>query len=396
MTGTTHTIRHLGHRGDGVAAGPVFVPRALPGEVVAGEVLGDRIPAPRIVKPSPDRVSPPCPHFRRCGGCALQHASDGLVAGWKADRVRDALAGRGIEADIAAVHTSPPQSRRRAALTGRKTKKGALVGFHAAGSHDLVAIPDCRLLHPALMAALPVLEALTRAVAPRGGAVGLHVTATATGVDLAVTGAKAADLSAFAPSFARITVEGEVAAQSVRPEIVLGPARVVPPPGAFLQATAEGEAALVAAVAGVVGPARRVADLFAGLGTFALPLSVGARVEAWEGDAALVEALGAARAPGVQPVAARRRDLFREPLTAEELAGFDAVVIDPPRAGAAAQVATLAGADVGAVASVSCDPATFARDAAALVAGGWRMGPVSVVDQFRWSPHVEMVAGFTR
>ena len=394
------TVRHLGHRGDGVADGPVFVARALPGEVVDGTAEGGRIAAPRILAPSPDRVAPPCPHFRRCGGCALQHASDGAVAAWKVDRVRRALAGRGIAADVALAHTSPPGTRRRAALAGRKTKRGATVGFHAAASAELVAIPDCRLLHPSLMAALPALERLTRLAAPRGGAVGLHVTATETGVDLAVTGAKAvapAALAPFADAFARITWDGEPALQSVRPVLRLSGVAVEPPPGAFLQATAEGEAALCEAVAAFLGDAARVADLFAGLGTFALPAARRARVDAWEGDATLVAALDrAGRAPGLRAVRARRRDLFRDPLTVAELAAYDAVAIDPPRAGAAAQVAALARADVARIAFVSCDPETFARDAATLVAGGWTMGPVAVVDQFRWSPHVEMVAPFRR
>lgn len=394
------TVRRLGHLGDGVADGPLYAARTLPGEVVAGEVVDDRIPAPRILTPSPSRVAAPCPHFRRCGGCALQHASDGFVAAWKVDRVRAALARRGIEAEVALAHVSPPGTRRRAGLSGRRTKKGATVGFRAAGSHEVVAIPDCRLLHPDLMAALPALGRLTRAVAPRGGTVRLHATATETGVDLAVEGAKAlvpGDVAPFADAFARIVIDGEPAVMAARPMLRLAGAPVAPPPGAFLQATAEGEDALQAAVAAILGGAGHVADLFAGLGTFALRLARAARVTAFEGDAALVAALAAvAPAAGSRPVEARRRDLFRDPLSADELSAFDGVVIDPPRAGAAAQVATLARADVGRVAFVACDPSTFARDAATLVAAGWRMGAVAVIDQFRWSPHVEVVAGFAR
>ena len=394
-------IRRLGRDGDGVADGPVFVPRTLPGEAVGGARAGGRISEPRILRPSPDRVAPPCPHFRRCGGCALQHASDAFVEGWKVARVRESLARVGIEAVVALAHVSPPNARRRAALKGRKTKRGALVGLHAAGSHDLVAIPDCRLLCPEIVAALPALEGLTRALAPRGAELGLHVTSTETGLDLAVAGAKAVEPAALAPwadRFARITVDGEPALLAARPAIRIGPALVEPPPGAFLQATAEGERALQALVGRIVGDAARVVDLFAGLGTFALPLARRARVEAWEGDPALVEALGraAARAPGLRPVTARRRDLFRDPVPTDALKGADAAVIDPPRAGAAAQMAALAGSEVGRIASVSCDPDSFARDAGLLVAAGWRMGPVAVVDQFRWSPHVEVVAEFRR
>ena len=390
MTHAPIRVERLDARGDGVA-GDLVLPRTLPGEGVDAEG--------RILRPSPDRVAAPCPHFRRCGGCALQHASDAFVAGWKVARVRDALARQGVEAEAALAHVSPPASRRRAALKGRKTKKGATVGLHAARSHDLVAIPDCRVLRPEIVAALPSLERLTRAVAPRGGEIGLHVTVTEIGLDLDVTGAKdvaPAKFAPFAADFARIAWNGEVLLQSAVPEIALGPARVVPPPGAFLQATEEGQAALVAAVTAALAGAGRVADLFAGLGTFAFPLALGAPVDAWEGAAPQVAALahGARRAPGTRPVSARRRNLFKDPLTPEELARYDAVVVDPPRAGAAAQMAALARSGVARVASVSCDPGTFARDAAALVSAGWRIGPVSVVDQFRWSPHIELVATF--
>ena len=387
-------VTHLNARGEGVA-GDLTLPRTLPGEVV------DPGPPPRILTPSSDRVAPPCPQFRRCGGCALQQASDAFVAAWKADRVRVALARHGIEGEIAAVRTSPANARRRAALKGRKTKKGAMVGLHAARSHDLVAIPDCRILIPPIIDALPALERLTRLAAPRGGEIGLHLTATEAGLDLSVTGAKpmdARDLAGFAEDFSRISWNGEPMLQSVAPTLRLGPAHVVPPPGAFLQATAEGEAALVAAVAGGLDGADRIADLFAGLGTFAFPLALRAPVDAWEGAPDLVDALaaGARHAPGCRPVVARRRDLFREPLTTEELAPYDAVVIDPPRAGASAQVAELARSGVARAAHVSCNPATFARDAATLLAGGYVMGPITVVDQFRWSPHVELVATFVR
>ena len=412
MTDGPFTIARLDAAAQGVAPGPdgpIRIARALPGEVVTGIVAGVRIADPRILEPAPERVAPPCPHFRRCGGCALQHASDAFVAGWKARRVTDALRAAGVAGRVGTVRTSPPRSRRRAALKGRKTKKGALVGLHAARSHDLVAIPDCRLLHPDLMAVLPDLEALTRRAAPRGGEIGLHVTRTATGVDLSVTGAKAADdalLPDLARAFARVTWNGAPLTMTARPEIVLGPARVAPPPGAFLQATASGEAALRAAVrdivfgteAGADAHAGPIGDLFAGLGTFALDLARDAPVTAWEGDGAALDALAAAHraTPGLRPIATRRRDLFRDPVRAEEMVGLRAAVVDPPRAGAAAQFAELARSDLSVIAAVSCDPDTFARDAAILTEAAWRMGPVAVVDQFRWSAHVELVAGFRR
>ena len=397
-----HHIERLGRRGDGIAGGPVYAARTLPGEIVTGTVEGDRIAAPKIATPSPDRVTPPCAHFKRCGGCAVQHASNAFVAGWKVGIVRDALARAGLEADIAGIETSPHASRRRAALSGRKTKKGAEVGFHVRAGAEIVAIPDCRVLSPAILAALPALERVARMAAPRGAEVGLHVTATRTGIDLSVTGARAfepAMLTDLAQTdLARITWNGEAVLQRSPPRIALGSATVTPPPGAFLQATGEGEAALVRAVTGILEGAARVVDLFAGLGTFTFPAARTAAIHAVEGDGALLAALteGANHATGLKSVATETRDLIRNPLLTDELARFDAAIVDPPRAGAEAQVAELARSAVATIAFVSCDATTFARDAATLVAAGWRMGPVTVVDQFRWSSHIETVAPFTR
>lgn len=397
----TLVVERLGAGGDGVA-GEAFVARALPGETVEGPVSEGRMDAPRILAPSPDRVAPPCPHFRRCGGCALQHASDAFVAGWKAGRVRGALAARGLDAAVASVATSPPRSRRRAALTGRRTKKGAVVGFHVRRSDEVVAIPACTLLLPEIVKRLPVLEAVTRLAAPRGGAVGLHVTWSEAGLDLVVSDAKPATPETLAEiaalDLARVAWNGEPLTLARAPARSVGPATLVPPPGAFLQATDHGEAALAALVLDATDGATRVADLFAGCGTFALRLAARARTDAFEGDGALVAAMRAAAdtAPALKPLAATARDLFRDPLAEAELAPYGAVVIDPPRAGAQAQAARLAASAVPVVAHVSCNPATFARDARVLVDGGYRMGPIAVVDQFRWSPHVELFARFDR
>lgn len=400
------TIARLGHRGDGVTEDGLFAPRTLPGEVIEGVAEGGRIAAPRILLPSPDRVRPPCPHFRTCGGCALQHASDGYVARWKEDVVRAALTGVGLSAPFRPMHTSPPASRRRATLAGLRTKGGALVGFHARASDTLVPVPDCHLLHHDLMAALPALAALTTLGATRKGELALSVTRSEDGADVQVRGGKPLtpalhqDLAACANdhALARLAWEDEVIAQHAPPRQIMGRAQVVPPPGAFLQATAEGEAALVAAVRDAVGGAMRLADLFAGCGTFALPLAEGAEVLAVEGDAAMIAALGAGwrGASGLRRINSITRDLFRRPLLAAELLGLDAVVIDPPRAGAAAQIAELAGSGVPVIAHVSCNPATFARDAQTLVSAGFRLDWVQVVDQFRWSAHVELAARFSR
>lgn len=405
------TIERLGYLGDGIAhspefSGPVFAARVLPGEVVEGEVAGDRITAPRILTPSPDRVRPPCPHYKSCGGCALQHASDAFVADWKAQIVRRALAARGIEAQPEGIETSPARARRRAVFSARRTKGGVLIGFHAPKSDIITSIPECHLLHPDLLAAMPTLEALVLEGASRKSTLRLNVALSDGGPDVAVTGGKPLDpqletsLATLAGQhgLARLSWEGETIALVEPPVQIFGRARVAPPPGAFLQATKEGEAALLAGVRETVAGAKKVADLFAGSGTFTLPLAEAAEVHAVEGEAAMLAALdlGWRQAQGLKRVTTEIRDLFRRPLLPDELKPFDAVVIDPPRAGAEAQFAELAGAQVSRIATVSCNPVTFARDAALLIAGGFRLERLTVVDQFRWSTHVELVAGFSR
>jgi len=400
------TIERLGHQGDGIAPGPVFVPGTLPGEVVEGEISGGVMAAPKIVTPADTRVKPPCRHAKACGGCALQHASDDFVAGWKVDVVRKALGAQGIDTEFRPIETSPRQSRRRATFAARRTKKGTLVGFHGRASDTIVEIPDCQLLRPELMAALPVIEAFLTEAASRKGTLAVTVTLSVVGLDVAVTGGKPLDgplqmvLAQLTEThrLARLTWEGEVIALREPPAQRFGAAQVVPPPGAFLQATEEGEAALLAATQEIVGDARRVVDLFAGCGTFSLPLAERAEVHAVEGDRAMTAALEAGwrKAQGLKRVTTEARDLFRRPLMPDELKRFDAVVLDPPRAGAEAQVEELAAAKPPVIAYVSCNPVTFARDAARLIAAGYRLSWVQVVDQFRWSTHVELVGSFTR
>ena len=407
----TYTIERLGHLGHGIASGPqgpLYVPGVLPGEVVEGDPAGDRLENLRIVTPSVDRVKPPCPHARACGGCQLQHASDSFVAGWKRDVVANALTAQGLAADGLrdGVATSPPRSRRRATVAARKTKGGALVGFHARGSDVIIPVPGCILLHPSLMALFPAVEALAVAGGSRSQALAVTLTHSLTGPDVRVEGGKPLDaalrmdLARLAERFAlaRLTWGDETVALRAMPEQAFGPARVQMPPAAFLQATDAGEAMLVRAVKQALIPQKRVADLFAGMGTFALPLAETAEVAAYEGEAAVVAALDkAARAtPGLKRIAAEKRDLFRRPLEPDELRGLTGVVIDPPRAGAEAQVQRLAASAVPVIAMVSCNPATFARDARILLAGGYALEWVQVVDQFRWSHHVELVARFHR
>ncbi len=401
----SRVIDRLGHQGDGIAEGPVFVPRTLPGEVIEGIVVGDRVDAPRILTPSPDRVTPPCRHYKSCGGCALQHASDAFVARWKTGVVKAALTARGLTTEIRGIATSPANSRRRATFTGRRTKKGALVGFHGPRSDVLTEIPGCHLLTPALLAARPALEALVIAGGSRKSELRLTVTEARAGVDVAVSGGKPLNLAletelaglAGTHGLSRLSWSGEVITMAAPPVQMFGTAPVVPPPGAFLQATREGEAALLAAVREAVGTAKHVIDLFSGSGTFSLPLAARASVHAVESEGAMLAALDAGwrGSQGSHAVSTETRDLFRRPLLPDELKA-DAVVIDPPRAGAEAQVETLAASDVPRIAMVSCNPVTFARDAEILTKAGYRFDWLVVVDQFRWSPHVELAACFTR
>ena len=403
---TEYTIERLGHRGDGIAAGPVYVPASLPGEVVSGDLAGDRLTNVKILTPSVARVRAPCRHFKSCGGCALQHASDDFLRDWKVQVVAEALNAHGLSGEVAMLATSPANSRRRATLAGRRTKKGAIVGLHGRASGTLVEIPGCTLLHADLLAARPCLEALTLAGASRKGEISLAVTQSDAGVDVAVSGGKPltsaleVTLAGLASHFdlARLTWDDEVIATRRKPAQGFGQAQVVPPPGAFLQATQQGQAALVAAVTQGVGLAGSVLELFAGCGTFSLPLAQQATVHAVEGEAQMLAALdhGWRHGVGLKQVTTEVRDLFRRPFLASEINTYDAVVLDPPRAGAAAQVGELAKADVATIVYVSCNPVTFARDARLLVEAGFAIATIGVVDQFRWSPHVELVTVLSR
>ncbi len=400
------TIQRLGHLGEGIAAGPIYVPTALPGEVVEGEVIRDRMTTARIVTPSSNRVKPPCPHFKSCGGCSLQHASDDFVAQWKVDVVRKALSAQGLSAEITGIHTSPPRSRRRATFSTRRRKKGAIVGLHARASDIIIEIPNCQLLHPDLMAAIPALEELTVTGGSRKGDISFIVTRSKVGADVAAMGGKPLDASlrvALADlveryQLARLTWGEELIAERQSPTQEFGTAQVLPPPGAFLQATDDGEAALIRAVRAIIGSSRRVVDLFAGCGTFALPVAEQAEVHAVEGETAMLAALdrGWRHATGLKRITTETRDLFRRPLIAEEFKHLEAAIIDPPRAGAEAQTVQLAASGIGQIAAVSCNPVTFARDAKILTDAGFALDGIEVVDQFRWSPHVELVAGFSR
>ncbi len=406
---TRATIERLGHQGDGIASGPLFAPRTLPGEIVTGVVQGQSLTDIRIEQPSEHRVQAPCRHYKSCGGCQLQHVSDDFVAQWKTDIVRNALLSRGLETEFRPILTSPAHSRRRATIAVKRTKKGAMAGFHGRASDVITEIPDCHLLAPDLMAALPMAEDLAIIGASRKAPLSVTITTSEVGLDVLVRNGKPLDgplriqlaQAVERHKLARLTWDDEPLGMEQPPTQKFGVARVCPPPGAFLQATPEGEAALVSAVRDAVGGARRIVDLFAGAGTFSLPLATGAEVHAVEGEREMMQALeqGWRKAQGLKKVTTETRDLFRNPLLVEDLRKFgqvyDAVVIDPPRAGAEAQVQELAKAKLPTISYVSCNPITFARDAEVLVSAGYRLNWVQVVDQFRWSSHTELAASLS-
>lgn len=404
------TIDHLGHRGDGVAfdgGREVFVPYTLPGEQVRLPSGDDRRMASEIIQPSPARVEPACPWFMRCGGCALQHAGRAFELQWKRSLVVDALAQRGIEADVQPCLDAHGEGRRRITLHVRKTEAGMQAGLMAARSHALVAIDRCPLLVPALQPAISVARAIGNLLAGKNKPLDVQVTATRAGLDVDVRGVgdinqtlrqKLGD-EASAKNLARISLHGEFIAARHPPMIAMGDALVEIPAGGFLQATALAEEMLAERVISGLGKAASVLDLFSGCGPFALRIARRVRVHAVEYDKGSIAALGKAvrNTQGLKPVTAEARDLYRRPLLGPELDAYDAVVFDPPRNGAEAQAREMAKTKkLKTIAAVSCNPATFARDARILMDGGWYLQHVTPVDQFRHAAHVELVGIFRR
>ncbi|MYZ46792.1 class I SAM-dependent RNA methyltransferase [Propylenella binzhouense] len=405
----TVRVAALGHRGDGVAAGPegaLYVPFTLPGEEVRIERAGTRARLLEIMAPSPERVAPACPHFGLCGGCQLQMMSLDAARSLKRRFVADALAREGIGAEPAETIGVDPASRRRAALTAVKAGDRVLLGFNERNSNRLVDLERCVVLVPGIAGRLPAIRRLLAPLlAPRKPA-RVTVLATGTGLDIAVEGTARRGPGrlphllelAEAAGIARLSLDGEVLLGLAEPRLAVGGLDIVPPPGAFVQASAEAEAAMTRLVVRHLAGAGNVVDLFAGLGTFSLALARTARVTAVESAGPALDALAAAarRATGLKPIRTERRDLFAFPLAEGELARFDGAVFDPPRAGAKAQAALLARSTIGRIAAVSCNPASFARDARLLVDGGYRLETVVPVDQFVHSAEVEVVGLFVR
>ena len=404
-----YIVDRLGQLGDGIIDSPngeIFAPFTLPGEHIEGNVKNGRINSPKIIKPVSDRIKPACKHFKSCGGCSLQHASDTVISDWKIRKTQDALSQVNLHPEFRPIINSKAGSRRRATFAAKRTKKGALVGFHGRASDVIIEISECPISDPILLSGMPAFSQFAILGSSRKAVLRISATVSGNSLDVKIDNGKklsATEISKFAQicnqfKILRLMWNDDVIAQSNPPSQKMGLADVIPPSGAFLQATKSGEAALIKTVLEIIGPSKRVVDLFAGCGTFALPISSKATVHALEGDVNMIAALdsGWRAAGGLHDIKSETRDLFRRPLMPDEFKKIDAIVIDPPRAGAVSQVVEIAKANVGRIAFVSCNPATFARDASILCNNGYNLDWVQVIDQFLWNPHIELVAQFTK
>jgi len=406
-------IDHVGHRGDGVAFADgqrVYVPYTLGGETIEAASLSghpDRRRLLQVESASPERVTPFCPHFGICGGCAIQHWQADRYRAWKRDIVIETLAQAKLICEVYPLIDAHGLGRRRITLHARIGTHDVLkVGFAAANSHDIIAVDRCPILDPGLSGALDAGWAVAEPLISIGKPLDIQITTTDSGLDIDVRGsgplpaAMIATLSRVAEQhrLARLTRHGELVLMRTPPTIAIGTAQVTLPPGSFLQATVAGEETLAALVSEHCKRAKHVADLFCGVGPFALRLAAKSRISAFDSDTGAINALqkAATSTSGLKPVKAEARDLFRRPLMPQELRDFDAVVFDPPRQGAQAQVLQLAASKIPVVVAVSCNVATFARDARTLIDGGYKIEGVTPVDQFRHTPHVELVARFRK
>jgi len=398
-------ITALGAQGDGLAQtadSARYVPFALPGERV--RVDGDGLPK-LLSAPSPERRQPPCRHFGTCGGCVAQHMGDALYERWKRGIVVEAMRQHGLEMEVGQLVRVPAGSRRRAVFTARREAGKIVLGYHRRRSHELFTLEECPVLQPDIVGQLSCLREIAAKLTQRE--LRLTVLSTHNGLDVTADGARvrldartAADLARVVAGhgIAHLSVEGEIIVERAQPTLAMGLAGVVPPPGAFVQAVAQAETAMVERVLAAAGKAKRVADLFCGVGTFAFPLARRARILAIDGEQKAIDALTAAArlARGLKPIETRARDLFRIPLSPKELDGLDAVVLDPARAGAEAQARQIARSAVPTAILVSCNPGTLARDMRILTDGGYAPEGVTPIDQFLYSHHVEAVAVLRR
>lgn len=410
MSTETVKITRLGAQGHGIAEsdqGPIYVPHTLPGETVAIARNGSHGSLMSITQASPDRIAPLCRHFDpdrdACGGCSLQHLADVPYRTFKRELVVEALKSKGLTPEVGELVVAHAGERRRTVFSARKTEKGLLLGFNRAETNHIVSIEECPIASPGIMARLEAIRAVGQALAAGSDTFRITVLETLSGLDLAADELKplsdkqrrtVTETVLGLKGIARVSVNGEVIIEPQKPLIDFGGVKVSPPPGAFAQATKPAEDAMAELVLSHLGKAKRVLDLFAGSGTFALRLARIAKVHAVEGEEKSLKALdqAARNTQGLKPVSVEKRDLFRRPMTLQELKSYDAVVFDPPRAGAEAQVKELARSGIKSIAAVSCNPGTLARDLRILVDGGYRIKSVTPIDQFLWSPHVEAVA----
>ncbi len=400
-------IARVGQRGDGIGADGQAVPFTLPGERVSVDRLEDTDRLVEVIGPSPDRVEPPCPHFGTCGGCALQHWAGAPYLDWKRQQVVQALAQQGLETEVDPVRPVAPLTRRRLVLTARPTPQGVILGFHARATHDLVDLQTCKVATPKIAKRLPVLRALLARCRLRKEA-RVTVLDTQEGLDVTIEGARPPQQGAALARMTeicrrsgvlRVTIEGETVVFFKEPTLTVpASGTTFPPPGAFTQAVRDAEVEMAERVSEIVAKAKSIIELHAGIGTFTLHLAKIGRVTAYESDGPACTALQRALAgnTGIKRGRAVRRDLHQAPLSADEMKKTDALVLDPPRAGAPAQMPNLVASKIRTVAYVSCNPATFARDARVLVDGGFTLSRVTPLDQFLWSPHIELVGAFER
>lgn len=428
-------ISELGAAADGIAeldGAPVFVPRTLPGEIVEAQVDGPRAHVTKIDKPSPARTEPECPHFGMCGGCACQHMAIDFYREWKTSLITDALSKHGISAQLQPLFCVPPHDRRRAILTASLARNGPqhtdasgaktpnaiplALGFHAAGTHNVVDIKQCLVMRPEIVEALPRLRVFLKLVVTQTRNMRVTVLAANDGLDIALTTVPAnarskgkvglsredvTRLAANAPMLnaQRITCDGDPIYARGAPQITCANAQVTPPSGIFVQASQSAEHKMAQLILDALPKrAKNVADLFCGIGAFTFPMASRARVSAYEIERDALGALNSAirHAQGVKQIKTNVRDLFHEPLSRKELSEFDAVILDPPRAGAKRQAENIAKSKVPVLVYVSCNPATFARDAKTLHAGGYMLQNVTPIDQFVYAAHIELVAVFQK
>lgn len=412
MSTETVTIDTLGAQGDGIfhaSNGPVYVPFSLPGETLAIARVKNHGTIMSYGETSPDRIAPACRHFGpdgkggSCGGCSLQHMAKPAYNAFKRSLVVAALKSKGIDLPVGELIEAHPGERRRVVFAARRTEKELLIGYNQAESHHIVAIEECPIAAPGILASLDALKKIGNAAATTAEPFRMTVMETLSGLDVAIDGIKTladkerraiTETALSMGSVARVSFNGEIVIEQRRPLIDMSGVNVAPPPGAFAQATVNAEEAMVRLTLAHIGKVKRAADLFAGVGTFALRLARIAQVHAVESDEKAIKALdhAARNAQGLKPVSVERRDLFRRPLMVSELKNFDALVFDPPRSGAEEQCKELARSAVKKIVAVSCNPLTLARDLSILRNGGYRVTSVTPIDQFLWTSHVEVVA----